>query len=261
MATNWGNYTDYQNPASQFPGSAPSSHVRDARLILLERLIPALFQAKTCLDIGCNAGNVSCQLAFDFDAVSVTGVDIDPALVTAAESLLAFRSSRARPPTHASERTVDYFPMSAVLTHGCRFDPPRPPVSAPPAHSKWPHVTFIAADWVLSANPATSGPYDVILALSVIKWIHLEHLDQGLVTFFRKCSSSLAPGGYLVVELQTWDSYQRAVRPNKAPHFGESVKKLTHRPETFSQLLQEHGLHLCATSTALPRRISVYRKD
>jgi 7SK snRNA methylphosphate capping enzyme len=122
-------------------------------------------------------------------------------------------------------------------------------------------VTFISEDWVLSANPATSGPYHVILALSVIKWIHLEHLDKGLVSFFRKCSSSLAPGGYLIIELQTWESYEKAVRPGKAPHFKETLKTLKYRPETsFDDLLKKHGLNLFAACTALPRQMSVYRK-
>jgi 7SK snRNA methylphosphate capping enzyme len=101
----------------------------------------------------------------------------------------------------------------------------------------------------------------VILALSVIKWIHLEHRDAGLKAFFQKCSSSLRTGGYLVVELQAWDSYQKAVRPNHAPHFQETLKELELRPETsFDPLLANQGLHLCASSDALPRCINVYRK-
>lgn len=95
----------------------------------------------------------------------------------------------------------------------------------------------------------------------VIKWIHLEHLDQGLKKFFAKCSSSLSPGGYLVIELQTWDSYEKAVRPNTAPHFSQSIKQLQYRPETsFDGLLAEEGLHLHTSSDALPRFIKVYRK-
>jgi 7SK snRNA methylphosphate capping enzyme len=149
--------------------------------------------------------------------------------------------------------------MSAVLTHGWRTKPDSTPSRRPP--SKWPQVNFISEDWVLSANPATSGPYDVILALSVIKWIHLEHLDKGLVSFFRKCSSSLAPGGYFIIELQTWESYEKAVRPGKAPHFKDTLKTLKYRPETsFDDLLKKYGLNLCATCTALPRQMSVYRK-
>ncbi|KAF2657252.1 S-adenosyl-L-methionine-dependent methyltransferase [Lophiostoma macrostomum CBS 122681] len=264
MATETGNYRDYQGPASRFPGSAPSTHVRDARLTLLETLIPEIFTAKRCLDIGCNAGRVSCQLAFDFRAASVTGVDIDPQLITQAESLLALRSSRVRPAAHDSQHVVDYFPISAVLKHGYRFEPQGKVSHSPEPSSiprQWPCVSFVSEDWVVSTNPATTESYHVILALSVIKWIHLEHLDEGLVRFFRKCASSLASGGYFIVELQPWESYEKAIRPNTAPHFQANFQKLKYRPETsFTELLQEQGLDICTTSEALPRRIIVYRK-
>ncbi|KAF2993448.1 hypothetical protein E8E13_001848 [Curvularia kusanoi] len=262
MATDWGNYTNYTGP-SRAPGSA--THVLDARLNLLTTLVPGIFAAKTCLDIGCNAGNVSCQLAFDFHAASVTGVDIDPKLVAQAEKLLALRSSRVRPPTGDSGHVVDYYPLSAVLTHGYRVEPKnsvsRTSSSATTA-SDWPHVQFVSADWVASADRAISDPCDVILALSVIKWIHLEHLDEGLLNFFRKSADCLRPGGHLVIELQTWDSYEKAVRPNHSPHFQENLKQLVYRPETsFTALLSGLGLTLCASSAELPRRLDVYRKD
>ncbi|KAH6625864.1 Bicoid-interacting protein 3-domain-containing protein [Boeremia exigua] len=262
MATNWGNYTDYTGP-SRVAGTA--THVLDARLNLLTTLVPAIFTAKTCLDIGCNAGNVACQLVFDYHASSVTGVDIDPKLVAQAEKLLALRSSRARPPTGHTQHLVDYYPISALLNHGYRIEPKNKVsrISSPAATtSDWPSVHFVSADWVASADRAISGPYDVILALSVIKWIHLEHLDEGLMSFFKKCADSLHSGGYLVIELQTWDSYAKAVLPHHSPHFGENMKKLVYRPETsFDGLLAEHHLKLCASSTELPRRINVYRKD
>lgn len=86
-------------------------------------------------------------------------------------------------------------------------------------------------------------------------------LGQGLRTFFAKCSSSLTSGGYLVIELQTWDSYEKAIRPNTAPHFGQNLRSLQYRPKTsFDQLLANAGLHPCATSETLRRRINVYRK-
>lgn len=117
-------------------------------------------------------------------------------------------------------------------------------------------------DWVVSTNPAVSGPYDIILALSVTKWIHLEHLDLGLLIFFRKIKSALASGGYSVMELQTWDSYEKAIRPNAAPHFAKCLNKLTYRPETsFTKLLQDEGLNLCTTSDQLCRQINIYRKS
>jgi 7SK snRNA methylphosphate capping enzyme len=273
-------FTDYSG-VSQTPGSA--THVLDPRLEILATLIPELFTAKDCLDIGCNAGRVSTQLgkwrdtpaisckrlllpshdidgfaAFNYQATSVTGVDIDPKLVGQAKTLLALRASRVRPPTSDSQR-VDWFPISAVLAHGYRIEP-ESKTSPTSALSAWPRVNFFSADWA-TADRDIAESYDVILALSVIKWIHLEHLDQGLVTFFAKCASSLRPGGYLIIELQAWDSYEKAVRPNHAPHFKQTLKELKYRPETsFDDLLASEGLHLCAWTNALPRRINVYRK-
>lgn len=204
-------------------------------------------------------------IAFDYDAASVTGVDIDPKLVAQAEKLLALRSSRARPPTGNSHHSVDYYPVSAVLSHGYRVEPKSKDLrtlSSVSTASHWPCVQFVSADWVASADRAISGPYDVILALSVIKWIHLEHLDDGLKIFFGKCATCLRSGGHLVIELQTWDSYEKAVRPNHSPHFSQNLKQLVYRPETsFETLLAEIGLRLCASSTELPRPIHVYRKD
>ncbi|KAF2634617.1 hypothetical protein P280DRAFT_523917 [Massarina eburnea CBS 473.64] len=253
-STNWGNYTDYLGPNHQL-GRPPSNHVKDPRLTLIDSL-GISFRGQRCCDVGSNDGTVGTQLAFDFGALEVVGVDIDPQLVKKADDLLALRSSRVRPEqSEVGGPDVDYFPMSAVLLYG------RKPVSAPSA-SSWPRVSFIAEDWLSSANPATEGPYTRILALNVIKWLHLEHLDHGLVAFFRKCSASLASGGYLVIQLQPWDSYEKAVRPNKAPHFAGNLAQLKYRPETsFAKLLQDEGLTLHASSSQLRRRIDIYRKS
>ncbi|KAF2448936.1 Bin3-domain-containing protein [Karstenula rhodostoma CBS 690.94] len=257
-STNYGNYQHYLGP-NHAPGSPPAIHVRDLRLGVITAL-GVDFKGRRCLDVGCNDGSVSTQIvftkqAFDYEASDVVGVDIDPNLVHKAEHLYSLKASRVRPPAHSSAPTIDYYPMSAVLRHG------RIPASVSAA-PHWPSVRFVAADWVLSTDPALAGPYHVILVLSVIKWIHLEHLDEGLVRFFRKCSTSLASGGYLILEPQNWDSYQKAVRPNAAPHFAKNLERLKYRPETsFTKLLRDEGLNLCATSDQLRRPITIYCKS
>ncbi|OMJ10549.1 putative RNA methyltransferase [Smittium culicis] len=50
---------------------------------------------------------------------------------------------------------------------------------------------------------------DVIFALSITKWIHLNNGDEGIQRFFRKIFSSLKKGGYFILEPQPWDGYRK----------------------------------------------------
>jgi 7SK snRNA methylphosphate capping enzyme len=202
------------------------------------------------------------SVAFDFNAASVTGFDIDHLRIQEARKSFNLRASRVRAATADSARSLDYYPISSLLTHGSLQTDAAATTELAPRQPRPPRVNFISADWVSGQNRATEGPFDVILALSVVKWVHLKHRDEGLVFFFLQCARSLVVGGYLVLEIQPWRSYEKAIRPHKAPHFKENFERLEFRPETyFDRILQELGLTLCETSDALPRRISVYRKQ
>lgn len=58
------------------------------------------------------------------------------------------------------------------------------------------------------------GKYDLVLCLSVTKWIHLNYGDQGIRLTFKKIFNQLRPGGKLILELQNWPSMKNFKQSN-----------------------------------------------
>jgi 7SK snRNA methylphosphate capping enzyme len=217
---------------------------------------------------GCKLNRIQ---ALAFKAQTVVGVDIDPFLIGHAKSHLSFHYSLTAPQPHESStnpsnsKTLSsnksYFPISSVQKHGHRPYPPQSEMdSSTPIFPR--NVTFINQDWAIT--PVLKGHehgYDTVLALSVLKWIHLHHGDSGLLKCFDKFHSCLSPGGRVVLEIQPWKSYVNAVKKGKAPDLKDNLERLKIKPCDFDDLLQERGLDVfVANDGSLGRRIVVYQK-
>ncbi|TFY72937.1 hypothetical protein EVG20_g99 [Dentipellis fragilis] len=248
-----GNYHNYHGYLNHHPGAC------DARLSLLPR---ELLLGARVLDIGCNEGWVSCEIAQTWGAQRVVGVDIDDALVRMAWKRRRILWSHQQPiddesprgdeedqpkkkrkrngkdtqPLHKAVK-ADYFPASCQHMFGPL---PVPPAEVVGSADEFPHnISFRRADWTNETIPEDAGGYDVVIAFSVSKWIHLNGGDDGLKRFFRRIYDVLSPGGTFVFEPQQWDSYTKARKLD--PVLQENAKNLKLRPDSFDELLREIG--------------------
>ena len=74
------------------------------------------------------------------------------------------------------------------------------------------NIFFRTYNYVLTDDTqlANDTPqYDLILCLSVTKWIHLNFGDVGLKLTFKRIFNQLRPGGKLILEAQNWASYKK----------------------------------------------------
>jgi len=209
----------------------------------------------------------------------VIGVDIDGSLITAAwkrrrvvwsaqgPDLSGAHSSKRKRPTgpnpdsgSAPTPIPDYFPESLASTFGHLPIPP----SGPETQDKFPHnLTFRTADWPSQRIPEDDTGYDVVIAFSLSKWIHIHNGDEGLIKFFERVYTVLNPNGSFVLEPQSWESYAKAKRMDTV--LKEKANNLKLRPEGFQTILEGIGFVLDQSMGPIgeggfQRSINLYRK-
>ncbi|KAH3826959.1 7SK snRNA methylphosphate capping enzyme-like [Dreissena polymorpha] len=226
---NYNRYYGYRNPTLE----------EDGRLKCFRK---EWFESKCVLDIGCNVGNLTMSLALKFNPAKVTGMDIDPSLIGAARKNVRYYMS-----ANLTEATK--FPISNLLSYG--------PIVAPPVSNDaskqpvFPHnVLFKQGNYVLETDELLDlqkEEFDVILALSITKWIHFNWGDEGLRRFFKRVYKQLRPGGRFILEPQPWSSYKK--KKKLTPTIHENFKSIHLRPEQFTDYLlsRDVGFSTCNT--------------
>ncbi|XP_062383166.1 7SK snRNA methylphosphate capping enzyme-like [Sardina pilchardus] len=257
------------------------------------------FQGNTVLDIGCNAGHVTLFIAKHWRPGRIVGMDIDGGLIyTARQNIKRYLSDTQAKEDRdnikdagAAVGEVSVNSLNAQVKEaemenisGDQEEAHSPPlvsgnasVSVPLPHTpsnppgNFPeNVCFVRANYVLESEQlllTQREEYNVILCLSVTKWIHLNWGDAGLKRLFRRVHKHLLPGGLFILEPQPWSSYNR--RRKLTDTTSKNYTSIQLKPDLFASYLTSEvgfsGYKLIGTpkssSQGFERPIYVFHKD
>lgn len=120
------------------------------------------------------------------------------------------------------------------------------------------NATFQTTDWVTKDYTADKVTYDIAIAsilplpgtsinidmcicckFSITKWIHLNHGNEGVTTFFCHIHHMLKPGCAFIMEPQAWETYAKACCMDLK--LRKNARHLQLHPEDFPALLEKSG--------------------
>ncbi|XP_063059516.1 7SK snRNA methylphosphate capping enzyme [Engraulis encrasicolus] len=131
------------------------------------------------------------------------------------------------------------FPVSLRISRGPIAAPPLPRSPGSQQWGSFPgNLSFVPGNYVLENDQlllTQREEYDVILCLSVTKWVHLNWGDAGLRRLFHRAFRHLRPGGLFVLEPQPWSSYSRRKKLTDTIH--KNYVNIRMKPDHFSTYL------------------------
>ncbi|XP_057245063.1 7SK snRNA methylphosphate capping enzyme, partial [Malurus melanocephalus] len=170
---NYCKYYGYRNP-----------DVEDARLRALR---PEWFAGKEVLDVGCNVGHLTLSIAKRWAPSRVVGLDIDGRLIRSArQNIRHYLSEGLGADGDSAGGARKGFPAALLASRGPIAAPQLPPDG--PGAADFPHnVVFVTGNYVPEREEAVGAQrpeFDVVLLLSLTKWVQLNWGDEGLKRLF-----------------------------------------------------------------------------
>ncbi|GKV06661.1 hypothetical protein SLEP1_g18524 [Rubroshorea leprosula] len=199
------------------------------------------FEGKDCLDIGCNSGVVTVDIAKKYNCGSILGIDIDSDRIEEAywylRKVVKMESGEKKHRTDSSVKAAakvnssgqgDTF-SSNEGTNGISKDCP------PPMKRDLSDIVYFQRENFVQSRPHPDKSFDTILCLSVTKWIHLNWGDDGLITLFSRIWRLLRSGGIFILEPQPWKSYENNRQVSETAKL--NYRNILFRPERFQEIL------------------------
>ena len=236
--TSTGSYRNY------YRRRLPEDNGEDLRLKLLKQ---EWICGKKVLDIGSNDGTFTLDVAKKFGPKLIVGVEMDAHLMKRARKNLRQRISeqRRKNPPNGNDNFV---PLSCLVAEGKATEEEflvesneKQTVASNGDNGAecYPMNAEFRKEDIMSDDAKTSkekGVYDVVLCLSVTKWIHMTGGDTALKRLFRVIHDCLKKDGIMILEPQPEQSYKRARR--KGVKQAPGIKLM---PDMFCNYLVKKG--------------------
>jgi len=194
------------------------------------------FKDKDVLDIGCNSGQLTLLIARDYCPRKIVGIDIDQKLINIARNNIAhYSTSMTRP----NSKIMSKYPTSFTSRYGAVTAAPLETGAGDSANFPQ-NVLFFQGNYVPETNvmlDVQEPEYDVIMCLSVTKWMHLNWGDEALVRTFKRMYKQLRSGGKLILEPQEWKSYGK--KNKLTENIFRNYHQIKLKPEQFRKFLSE----------------------
>eukprot|EP01080_Neovahlkampfia_damariscottae_P005034 gene5034-8631_t len=190
----YGNYDDYYRFRNNIDSYYRINLFRDNK---------DFFEKKQILDIGCNSGELSLQIAKNIEVKKYLGIDIDEYLIQKAhENKERIIAAQLRRLMHVGRDLTNFFPRNVEFKSG----------------------NFLEYDF-------GDVQFNTILCLSITKWIHLNWGDEGIKNFFKKMANLLTKNGILILEPQKFSTYDRKKDLTKT--ISENFQNIKFKPDEF----------------------------
>lgn len=239
---------------------------KDEKLSILK---PEWFEGKNVLDLGCNEGVLTLLIAEHFKPKSIEGIDIDYRLIknaikntkqlmrnTLCSEIVLTEEKEVKTSNKSTSEdlslTIDNINKIKSIVNELKTLPKsfqltlsnnnlikgmneniNEQIQKNIINSK---ISFQQENYVSELMTVKSS-YDTIVALSVIKWVHLNYGDIGVKIFFFNTYHQLNKGGLFIVEPQQWSSYKKSSKLSKEIY--SNYKQIKLLPNSFVEYLQK----------------------